>query len=394
MPTENELANKKIHTVADKIKSDLNQNVADHVSDGSETSPPERVDPMAARKAMFKKADALRESSGTTSPVTVPTEQVEAMQREAAGQTPGTPVEAQPASVPETPEGGVKPPVQNSHEYVTLEVEGRTIQVTKADIDRQGGVDGYLRNRRQAEDFARDRATLAETQRQLDETRRLLKESKQATPAGHDGPANSSAAPAERGESSGTTEQDTERLAQELAQQIYSGDRDDVQAAILKILQRSKGQTLSVEEVAARVRSALPVQPAAVPATVTPQPPVNPRVAAINQQINDMARSDYADVVGSEVARTATFAYFKELVSKPENKDRLAVDVARDACDWGREKFFGNPREKIVEQKRGLPSSTVAGGANQGSAESEALTPSQVVAMQSDFRNFGRRIKQ
>jgi hypothetical protein len=375
-------------TQAELDRGALVEGAAAVVPKGDEAAPI-KVDPMAARKAMFKRADALRGLESAEGRTDADPELIARLQAEARGEDyqPDTTGNAT-AVARDTPPTG-----QDRTKYVKIAVQGGEIQVSQADIDREGGIDSYLRQRQMDEAMAQSRIEIANLQRELAESNRLREEQKQARLAGQDDPANRSAHPADRDPpGSGASEQELAGLAAQLAKQIYSGDENDAQAAILEILRRSRGETLSADDIEHRVRAAVAETTRATIPAATTVVPVNPRLQAINAQIDDMAIREYPDLCKNEIARTATFAYFKELVNLPENRDRRAVDVARDACDWGKAKFFGEPRSQIIERKRGLPSSVTASGATTTTTEDEAITPSQAVAMQQAHRNFGRRI--
>jgi hypothetical protein len=374
----------ELHKSADAAKADLNKGVAEAVSRGDEAAPV-RIDPMAARKAMFKKADALRNIEQANAKGDADPALIAALEAEARGEGAAT----QPDQAP-TPPAKERATGQSQNEYVTITSEGGPISVAKADIDREGSVDLYLRRRQMDEAAAQDKIEIARLQRELADAKRL-REPRQPSAADQDDPATIPARTTGRSHGSGASEQELAELASRLAQQIYSGDENDATTAILQILQRSQGRSLSAEDIERQVLSAVE-RVSTTPATPTATVPTNPRLEAINAQINAMSLSEYADVCANDIARNATFAYFKELIAKPENRDRRAVDVARDACDWGRAKFIGDPRSKVLERKRGLPSSTTASGATQTTTEDEQLTPAQVVEMMQNHRNFGRRI--
>lgn len=373
-----------------KARADLHRDVAERVPRGDEKSPPPRVDPNALRKAMYKMSnegyenlgDARDDASGALTP-----EQVAAAEAEASGR--GAPAVVKVAS---TDAGQAAP------KYVTIQAEGGTIQVAQSDVDREGSVELYLRRRAIDDAIANDKATIARLQAELAESRRVRQEQLQAQPAGQAGPASGSARPAERSlPGSGASDEEMGDLASRLAQKIYSGDEAEARGAILEILKRSsaRGEVLSAADIESRVHAAVAqAQHASPPAATTAQPSVatvNPRFEAINAQINEMAAREYEDVCKDDVARTATFSYFQKLIQLPENRDRRAVDVARDACEWGRTKFTANPRGRIVEQKRGLQSATGASGATQTAADDAEPTPSSIVEQMREFRNFGRK---
>jgi hypothetical protein len=365
-------------------RGDLTNGASAVVPKGDELHPV-KIDPFAARKGMFIKADKIRERETAQGQAENDPERIARMEAEARGETYTAPTAPTSPGTPTTPTG------QAVASYVNIPVAGGEIRVSQADIDREGGVEGYLRRREQDEGMAQDKITINRLQRELADSVRVREELRQAKPAGQADPATRSAAPADRNlPGSGASEQELTGLATRLAKQIYSGDENDAQAAILEILRRAKGETLSAEDIETRVRAA--VAKAAPVATTPTSIPVNPRIQAINAQIDTMALREYPDICKNEVARVATFEYFKQLVALPENRDRRAVDVARDACDWGKQQFFGGPRGNIVEQKRGLPSSVTASGAIQTTTDDEAMSNAQAVAMMQSHRNFGRRL--
>lgn len=375
-----------LHNEADSRKANLNSGVADRVPRGDEANPL-KVDPFAARKAMFQKADKLRGGIDTTGGDVDP-ELVAQMEAEARGEVldPNT-RKTQPISNNDTHQ---TIPLQVDGEYVTIPVEGgQPIKVAKRDVDRAGGVPNYLLRRSLDEEKAQLARDRAETQR----LRTSLAESQRPPAASQDGSAHGTGQPPvqDRNGPGATGAVELKDKARRLARQIYSGDEGDAEKAILEILTTSqdRGETLTEGQIRDRVDATRTTQ-----ATPQPKPVVtNPSVDAINRSIDEMAIAEYNDICSDEPARAATFAKFVQLVKLPENRDRRAVDVARDACEWGRKTLLADPRQHVVEAKRGLPSSTTASSVpNQESDDNRApLTPAEIIAQQQQHRQFGRR---
>lgn len=373
MTKQKAASDKAIHTTANKIKSDLNIGADVQVPKGDEPNPVLKPNPFDARKAMFAKANAIADAASqgfsegdAAKPQTLPKpdapkpEDIEAAQREAAGN-------ARVGEADETP-------VAKQNEYVTVQTPSGAINVLQADLDRAGGPEMYLAQR--ALDSSRaalelERSKFAQQQREWEQRQLLAAE--------HGVPANSSSG--QDGGSRGTGDGD-EVEAERLAAKIYSGDPDEAKEAIRALLGRiHSGSAEAVEK--ARLAAGQPAQPKPDPVMV-----------AMNNAINEMTARDYPDVCNDPVARAASYEKFKQLASDPLNKDRRALDIARDACEWGRN-VFKNPRSQVVESKRGLPPvGSATSAASVTETDEEPAKPAEVVAMMQDYRNFGRRVKQ
>jgi hypothetical protein len=237
-------------------------------------------------------------------------------------------------------------------------------------------------------------------QAQLDQMRRLQQELQQGAghPAGQgNDPANRAADPAaQHRNDAGNTGEEDERLAERLADQIYSGDRDDAVKGIRDLLRlsRSKGETPDVAEIVKQVRAELagstPNAEGKHPQAST-EKRVDPMVERVNREINAMALADFPELMQLPAARAATYERFLELVKLPENANRLALDVARDALEEMEPKFI-NRRQTVVDRKRGLQADSAASAAQTGHPESSTPSdPSAVVGQIAAARKFGRR---
>lgn len=395
-------ADRAAHKAVNAKKENLKDGVAASVPRGDEKDKPERVDPLAARKAMFAKSDSLREQEVdaggilSTKPDKPSAEQIEAMKAEAAGKSTGVPIdrsrdERDPASRGAKVEA---PPVASPDEYVNLDFNGTQIKVSKRDIERVGGEAAYIQKRtldqRQLE-VERDQTLLKAREKAVADREAQL-EQQRRTAAGNGSPAvTPDTRSGEHRNGAGEGVED-EALAKKLASKLYS-DEEGATEAILQLLRTSRksGDTLSEDQIVDRVAAKLKAtQPAPTQNTTVP---ANPMISALNAAINKMAVNEYPEVCNDPVARAATYARFTQMVQEPANRDRMAIDVARDACDWGREKFIQNPRQEVLESKRGLPSSATASGQlATGDAEDDLSKPADVVAMLAERRKFGRRL--
>lgn len=363
MSKKEDKSDKAIHSAADKIKSDLNVGVDTQVPTGEEKNPVLKPNPFDARKAMFAKANAIADAAsqpfeeGTrvdtpakTEPQVTPQE-IEAARREASGQPQVT--------------------VAKPNEYVTVQTTSGPIQVLQSDLDRAGGPEMYLAQRA----IDSSRAALQAEQTRFRQ-QQVEWEQRQRLAAEQGVPANTSSG---QGDGSRVTGGGVEEDAERLAAQIYSGDPDEAKRAVRSILGRIEAR--KAEELAElRARPAQPAAPAA-----------DPVMTAVNNAINEMTARDYPDVCGDQVARAASYEKFKQMASDPRNKDRRALDIARDACEWGRMQFM-NPRKDIAESKRGLPpAGSATSAASVTETDEEPQKAAEVVAMMQDYRNFGRR---
>lgn len=370
MSKKSEKSDKAIHSAADKIKADLNIGTDVQVPTGEEPNPMLKPNPFDARKAMFAKANAIADAASegfeegrpaqpnahAKQETTLTLEEIEAARREAAGQA----------------RGPSQATVAKPNEYVTVQTTSGPIQVLQSDLDRAGGTEMYLAQR--AIDQSR---TALQMEQERFRQQQAEWEQRQRLAAEHGVPANTASG---QGAGSSTTGGGIEEEAERLSSQIYSGDPEDAKRAIRSILGRI--QERKAEDIAELRRTGQPAQ-------VQP----DPVMTAVNNAINEMTSRDYPDVCNDPVARAASYEKFKQMASDPRNEDRRALDIARDACEWGRMQFM-NPRKDIAESKRGLPpSGNATSAASVAETDEEPQKPADVVAMMQDYRNFGRRAK-
>lgn len=398
--TPDELA-REIHKRADAQKTDPGIAEGVVVPKGDEGRPGGKRNPFADRIAMFEKSDQMRRDgrprSGTDAPV-VPGGINPDDPGDAVAGAAGAPAAAVEDRTLHLKKPGESAPSHSGSEYVSLQLpEGGSITVTRSDIEAVGGEEGYLRRRR--DDELDLRARTAERERdalrtQLAESDRLREELARER-AGQGGPASRTVDPAEqrRNDVGNMGVGDLEERAKALAKDIYSGDQADAERAVRQILAGQQGNSLSVDEVVQRATEALRRESAQT-TEAKPAAKPSPVMQAINEQINDMSRRDFADVVANPEARAAAYQRFLLEVAKPDNKDRRAVDIARESMNSIRElyKTQPHPRADVIESKRGLPVSNVASGATAPTGE-EAEDSRSYIERLSESRNFSRRPK-
>lgn len=405
---------KAIHQAADAAKRDLTAGADVRVPTGDEAGPGSRIDPFAARKAMFATADAKRDAEAAQGGTIQDAKlaelakeagiDLEALQRGHQG----APADATPPATDrtlhlnkdKTTQAASTQPSQSADERVTLTINGADITVAKRDVDRAGGAELYVRRREldaEADRLARQSAQL---QSELEAAKKLRENLQQGAqhPAGQgQDPANRAADPAAQSRTdSGNTGVDDEKLAERLADQIYSGDQDEAKKGVLELIRltRQRGEPLDTKAIVQQVRTEMGAAPKAEGTqAATPAPrTVDPVIDRVNREINAMSLAEFPDLMKDKAGRAAAYERFKELVVKPENADRLAVDVAREACEEIEPRFV-NRRDAIVERKRGLQSTSAASGALRDEPEA-VQDASSIVEQMAAARRFGRRPQQ
>lgn len=391
--TQLDAESKAIAAAADKAKADLTQGADTHVPTGSETAPPPRVDPFDARKALFAKSQARHDADAAVSRADNPgIEDLAArMEAESRGQeyVPGTPPAAPtPVANPAEPE------------YVPIQYQGRTVQVARSDIQRAGSEELYLRRREmadQAASLAVEVAAMNRRKAELDaETQRLAElraEHQRLTAASHDGSANrpgyvpGTADPATG--AAGNSDADLVERANQLSAMIYSGDPQDAAKAVLEILQRQQatGQTIDPEQVVdlAIARINARSQSGGTNGQPTPAPVVDPVWQRTVEEVNRVTSQQYPDVVNDPRQVQEAYAELQRLSALPQNRDRLVVDIALDACEAIRTKT-SPPRAAVVDAKRGLPPTPSAGGAAPAAAEASIPSDKEYVQLLAERR--------
>ncbi len=392
--TQLDTESKALATAADKAKADLTQGADTHVPTGSESSPPPRVDPFDARKALFAKSQARHDADSAVTRAENPgIEDLAArMEAESRGQ------EYVPGVAPAADAHPVAKPAES--EYVQVQYQGRTVQVARSDIQRAGSEDLYLRRREMADQAAALAVEAAEMNRrkaELDAEKQRLaelrEEQQRLTAAGQDGPATrpgyatGTADPATG--PAGNQGADLSERAKQLAAMIYSGDPQDAEKAVLEILQSASrsGQSIDPEQVAdlAVARLNARPQPGGTNGQTPPAPVVDPVWQRTVEEVNRVTAQHYADVVNDPIKVQEAFAELQRLSALPQNRDRLVVDIALDACEAIRNKT-NPPRAAVVDAKRGLPPTPSAGGAAPAAAEASIPSDKEYVQLLAERR--------
>lgn len=404
MTTATEADNKAVHDQADKSKANLNEGVAAHVPSTEAVAPGRAKDPFGDRKALFEKANARNNSEAQRVQEDNPSvrERVEAMEAEARG---GRPPAQAPAPAPAPAPGSSG---QNENPYITITHNGRQLSVSRLDIEAAGGEHGYLRqlelddmDARFAEQTAamqRQREQLeaeaADLKRRQEEFQRSQTVAREAPATGNDG----TSLQGRNGPAAGADEQ-LEADANRLVEQLFNGDPAEAAKAVKQILaaRQPSARIPSAEEVAelaaAKLRATQP-EPKPQPEARPTQPAnVDPRWERTRQAINTMAEREFPDIAKDPNLSAKARVEISRLYQLPQNKDRRAVDVAREACQLVKAELG---RQQRIEVKQGLPSVPSAGGSAPAPADDNASIPvgSDYVRMMQDRRNFGPRNRQ
>lgn len=404
MPLENE-TDKALEKQAIAAKRDLKNGAHVKVPDGSESGPGERLDPFAARKAMFAQADTIRDAQAAEGGSVQDAALAQAAKDagidldalRAGHQSP--PVGADRTlhlNKPQTQPASVTPASQSADAYVTLNVNGADIRVAKRDVERAGGAELYARRRELDAEADRLATQSAQLANELAAAKALREQLQQGAthPAGQGAdPANRAASPAAQDRTDpGTTGVEDDKLAERLADQIYSGDQVEAAKGVRELIRlaRARGDQIDTRAIVEQVRTEMGAPPKAE--GTTPQRKTDPVVERVNREINAMSLTEFPDLMKDQAGRAAAYQRFLELVKHPDNANRLAVDVAREACEEIEPRFV-NSRAQIVERKRGLPPSSAASGATREDAEVEQ-DASSVVEQMAAQRRFGRRPQQ
>lgn len=404
MATVTDPQDKALHAQAEQYKRDLKAGAHVKVPTGDEAAPGERPDPFAARKAMFQQADALRDAQaaqgGTIQDAALAQAakdagvDLDALRRGhtdvGANEAPAEPVVDRTLHLnkTKTEQAASTDASQSADARVTVTVNGAQIEVAKRDVDRAGGAALYARTRELEAERERLALQSATLQQELEAARKLREELQQAatSSAGQgDDPANRAADPAaQRRNDAGNTGVDRQQLRKRIAAQIYSGDQDEAEKGIDELIRL-------VDERTKQARTETVVTPVAEGSQQT-KPPINPHVELVNKAINAMSLAEFPDLMKNQAGKAAAYQRFLELVKAPENANRLAVDVARDACEEMEAKFV-NTRAAVVERKRGLQNPSAASGALRDEGDTVAQDASSIVEQMAQARP-GQRLVQ
>lgn len=385
--TQLDAASKAILDNVAARSADLKDGADVAVPKGNEATPPPRVHALDARKALYAKVNAKHDADMATGNALAFNEDMQrATQQPPAVQPPRQPEQQQPPAQPLAN--------QPQDEYVTIQYQGRSVRVSAADIQRAGSEELYVRRREladQSADLARRAGEMRRREAELDAAQQNLSarqaDLSRSTAAPHDGAATlPGSSPGTTPTPSGDSSADMLAKAEQLAARIYSGDIDDAKQAILDLMMEGRRHAVSPEQIDAIIQQrvaelARTQAPAPSPSGGSGTQPVNdPVYEAMVAEVNAVTSREYGDVVNDPIKRQLALAKFNELVMKPENADRLAVDIACDACDYIRHN--GQPRQAALDLKRGLPPSPSASGtAPAAPGEQAPLSNSDYVAM-------------
>lgn len=378
--TQLDPADRAIHDEANRGKTDLNQGTDVHVSDGHDGgTPPPRVDPFDARKAMFKKSDELkaRDAQQLSDDNPATREMVDAMEAEVRGEAydPKAQRATQPAPVVRQ---GEQTTSQPANPYVIVQINGASVQVARADVERAGGESNYIRMR-----LADDReADLAQQAAEIEQRRRKLDADEQQRQLQVEQPPHHAAS-----QDGSATQADLDAQADILAAQIYSGDPTDAREAIRTILAQiaQARPTATPEQIAALAAQQMrqhPEPPQQQPAAV------DPRWEAQRVAINAMAERDFPAISKNTTLSAQARAEIQRLSALPENAQRRAMDIAIEACEAVMKANALDTRSQVRELKQGLPATPSAGGTMPVAEEETPLTGSAYVDMLAKHRRF------
>jgi hypothetical protein len=383
--TPNDADDRAIHAAADREKTDLSKGADVHVSDGHDGGqPPPKVDPFSARKAMFAKSDSLKARDAQSVQDDNPSvrERVQAMEAEARGDEPtaaGIPAPVDTGTPAPGVRQGEQPPSQPVDPYVTVQINGASVQVARADVERAGGEANYIRLRladdREA-DLAAQAAELAQRRAKLDADEQRLTQLQVDPPPRPAASQDGSATPA-----------DLDAQADMLAAQIYSGDPTDAREAIRSILTQiaQAKPTATPEQIAALAADRIRQQTEPKP---TPTPAVDPRWEAQRLAINAMAERDFPAIAQNATLSAQARAEIQRLSALPANAQRRAMDIAIEACEGVMKANALDSRSQVRELKQGLPATPSAGGTMPVAEEEPVLTGSAYVDMLAKRRRF------
>lgn len=383
-----------VHAEANKGKTDLSKVADTPVPSTEAVAPGTQRDPFADRKSIFLKRNKMNEVESQRVQNENPSvkEYVQAAEAASRGETPAP--AGEPAQHLQT---------QAQPEYIQLQYNGRQLSVARRDIEAAGGQDGYLRQLQfddmdasmaeQAAEMQRRRAELealdADLKRRQEEFQRSLTVARETPATSGDG-----TSPQGRNGPAASADSDLEAESNRIVEQLFSGDPADAAKAVKQILAESRRANAvptaeQVAELAAQRLKAMQPEPVQPRVEANGAKPVNPRWEAERVRINAMASTEFPQIANSPELAAVARAEIERLCSIPANKDRRAVDVAREACQNVQTEL---DRTRRVEMKQTLPTTTSAGGAAPAAGDSEkVVTNSDYVAMLADRRNFGVR---
>lgn len=383
-----------------------------HVSNGHDSGgiPPERVDPFDARRALFAKSDARRETEANVMPDIIDPvhkARLEAMRREAAGVAAPAPASPSPQPSPTPIHATSTGTSQNPDERVSVAYNGTQISVARRDIDAAGGEQAYIRQRHydeMDERFEAQQAQMRDLQarfsQQGEQLNRVQGELQQTRSALQDATASrggSTPSPTPAGGSAASVDQaQLDAEYDRIIDGLYSGDPKTAREALAKITKLQSAQSdpnsiiaRAAELAAERVRQDIAAshnggaQPAPSPSPSAVDPFERTRLA-----INRMCTEQYPEIDQSAELTAIARPRLIQALQDPANKQRRAVDVARGVFEDVRNEARINTAREL---KQGLPVTPTAGGSAPAPGEAKEATASDFLKIMQDRRNFGPR---
>ena len=393
-------------------KTDLNDGTDTFVPKGDELSPPPKADPFSARKAIFARSNRRTQTETETTAANngevdeltkaMSEEMAVRAEAEAAGLDPDEAHRRFIANGHQRPAGTKQPtgtqpsqpPVASAEQYATLTYQGRQITVSQRDVDAAGGPASYLRTRQLDEQegnlaaqAAEMQARQAEIQRaEADLNRRREEQAQREAAVGQGAPANVPGSTPGQGVSPAASAESIHTRAKGLVEKMFSGDPADAEAALSEVLTEiaQLGRGIPTAEQAAqlaadKLRATHPELTQPKPQTETARPTViDPRWERQRLAINAMAENEFPDVAHDLEATGRVRDRIQQMYKDPRNRDRLAIDVAREACQLEQQAMQRNTR---IEMKQGLPGAPSAGGAAPAPEQDQPATGSNYVKL-------------
>jgi hypothetical protein len=296
--------------------------------------------------------------------------------------------------------GAQRPVAQTEPTYATIAYQGRQISVSSRDIEAAGGEANYLRAREledasgrlaaQAAEMTNRRAALDAAEADLNRRR----EEAERSPTGAQGaPAIVPVSTQGQGSDPAASAESVQQEAERLTNLMFSGDPADATKALAEVLTaaRSSRMTMTAEQLAELAAKKLREQfpEATQPRTETPRTPVvDPIWEQQRIAINEMGAREYPELSKDPSAAARVRDRIQQSYADPRNKDRRAIDVAREACEIEKQEML---RQTRVEVKQGLPSAPSAGGAAPPPTEDKPATGSDYVALLRSRRDFSTK---
>lgn len=348
------------------------QDTGDAVLDDGHSTIPIKQDPFNARKLIYKKVSENRETTINKEAEAEPdvqrvreavaaasetNEEVELKKRTSDFDTNSTRGQREEARVNAREQAEAQATadtqgVDDGDKLVTVTVLGNTFEVPKRDVDAEGGLVAYQKQRAADEQLrlaAKQREENAAQAKRLEEERLKLEEQRRKSAESGSTTGSTSTQPGDAGKG------DVAVKAQQIVDALYSGDRAATREAIKEILTRPGSEKIDAAEIArqaAELAKAELREASAAPAATQPAEakPVDPETAELNAYMAEK----YGDILSDDTLRAKALAKFNELRADPANKHRRLKDLGRDAGDFAK-KAKPHPRQEVVERKQTLP---------------------------------------